>query len=263
MDLRAAAVTNTEVCFRVATYNVHKCQGFDRRIRPERIIEVIRELDADIICLQEVVDAPAGGARFNQAGEIARALSGYAVCFGTNRPLYGGNYGNMTLTRFALKEWENHNVTHKRREERGVLQADIKVGENRVIHVFNVHLGTGYIERRAQAERLLSAEVLRQDLPGPRLVVGDFNEWTRGRATRLLRKSFRTFRPEHGLRFPRTFPGMLPLLSLDYYYYEAPLELQAAKLWRSQKALVASDHLPLLADFAFWTDTLETDSRPS
>jgi endonuclease/exonuclease/phosphatase family metal-dependent hydrolase len=70
----------------------------------------------------------------------------------------------------------------------------------------------------------------------------------------MLRKSFRTFRPEHGLRFPRTYPGMLPLLSLDYFYYEASLELEATKLWRSRKALVASDHLPLIADFRIGTD---------
>jgi endonuclease/exonuclease/phosphatase family metal-dependent hydrolase len=253
MDLRAAAVKEGEIRFRVATYNIHKCQGFDRRIRPERIIEVIRELHADVICLQEVVDAPAAGAKFNQAGEIARALSDYAVCFGTNRPLYGGNYGNMTLTRFELKSWKNHDVTHKR-EERGVLQADIDLGRNTVMHVFNVHLGTGYIERRVQAERLLSAEVLGQNQSGPRLVVGDFNEWTRGRTTKMLRRSFRTFKPEHGLRFPRTFPGMLPLLSLDYFYYEVPLELEATKLWRSRKALVASDHLPLIADFRIRAD---------
>jgi endonuclease/exonuclease/phosphatase family metal-dependent hydrolase len=249
MDLRAAAVKEDVIRFRIATYNIHKCQGFDRRIQPERIIEIIRSLEADIVCLQEVVDAPLAGVRFNQASEIAKAMDEYAICFGTNRPLYRGNYGNMTLTRFPLDSWKNHDVSHKRREERGVLQADISIGQNSPLHVFNVHLGTGYIERRAQAERLLSAEVLRQDLRGPRLVVGDFNEWTRGLVTKMLRSSFRTFSPRHGLGFPRTFPGMLPILSLDHYYYEAPLKLEAARLWRNRKTLVASDHLPLVADF--------------
>ena len=88
-----------------------------------------------------------------------------------------------------------------------------------------------------------------EGLSDPRLVVGDFNEWTTGLTTRLLRRSFKTFRPQHGLRFPRTYPGMLPLLSLDHYYYEPPLELEQARLWRSRKALIASDHLPLIADF--------------
>jgi endonuclease/exonuclease/phosphatase family metal-dependent hydrolase len=88
-----------------------------------------------------------------------------------------------------------------------------------------------------------------EGLSDPRLIVGDFNEWTTGLTTRLLRGSFKTFRPKHGLRFPRTYPGMLPLLSLDHYYYEPPLELEEARLWRSRKALIASDHLPLIADF--------------
>ena len=155
----------------------------------------------------------------------------------------------MTLSRLGLNAWKNHDVTHKRREERGVLQTDINVGRNCIVHVFNVHLGTGFMERRAQAARLLSTQLLGQNLRGPRLVVGDFNEWTRGMTTKLLRGNFKSFKPEYGLRFPRTFPGMLPVLSLDYYYYDAPLELEAAKLSRNRKALLASDHLPLVADF--------------
>jgi endonuclease/exonuclease/phosphatase family metal-dependent hydrolase len=236
--------------FRVATYNIHKCRGVDRKSSPERIIAVIKELDADILCLQEVVDAPHGSRTFDQAGEIARAFPEYTSCFGTNRALRGGNYGNMMLTRFPLRHWQNYDLTHRKREERGVLQADIEIGSGRTLHVFNVHLGTSYIERRSQAARLLSAEVLgHPELIHSRLVVGDFNEWTRGLTTKLLKQSFQTFQPQHGLQFPRTFPGMLPLLSLDYYYYEAPLEIEEARLVRTRRALVASDHLPLIADF--------------
>jgi len=238
--------------FRVATYNIHKCRGFSGRILPERIIAVIRELDADIVCLQEVVDAPEGRQSFNQAKRIGTAFPEYEWCFGTNRTLHDGNYGNMTLTRFPLRGWRNHDLSQKQREERGVLQADIEVGGGRLFHVFNVHLGTSYMERRGQAVRLMSEEVLGQPtLNSSRLVLGDFNEWTRGLTTRMLRKSFRTFKPQHGLHFPRTFPGMLPLLSLDYYYYEPPLELESARLWRTRKALIASDHLPLVAEFRF------------
>lgn len=231
---------------RVVTYNIHKCRGLDGKTSAARIVQVLEDLNADIVCLQEVVDAPAH-ALYNQAGEIAAALPQYTACFGSNRPLHGGRYGNMTLTRMPLLRWRNHHLPH-RREERGVLQADIEVS-GRALHVFNVHLGTGILERRSQAERLLGAEVLgHQALEGPRLVVGDFNEWTRGLTTRLLRKSFETFRPRHGW-FPRTYPGVLPFLSLDHYYYEAPLELERARLVRTRLALVASDHLPLVAEF--------------
>lgn len=235
--------------FRVATYNVHKCKGFDRRTAPERIISVLRELEADVMCLQEVVNAPAHGALFDQAEEIARAFPNYTVCFGANRTLRGGTYGNLTLSRLPVLAWKNIEITQTR-ERRGVLRTDLSLGGERILHAFNVHLGTGFVERRYQAKRLMSKDVLLYpDLRGPRLVLGDFNEWTKGLTTRLLRETFRTFPPRHALRFPKTFPGMLPFITLDHCYYEPPLELLTTQLWRSKIALVASDHLPLLADF--------------
>ncbi len=234
---------------RVATYNIHKCQGFDRRTLPARIIDVLRELDADVLCLQEVVNAPGGSPNDNQAGGIAGALPEYAWAFGANRPLRGGTYGNMTLSRVPVLGWRNIDITDKR-EPRGVLQTDLSPAEGQVLHLFNVHLGTGFMERRAQAARLMSEDVLAQPaLRGPRLVVGDFNEWTQGLTTKLLRDSFATFKPRHAARFPKTFPGMLPLMTLDHCYFEPPLQLVQTRLWRSRTALVASDHLPLVADF--------------
>jgi endonuclease/exonuclease/phosphatase family metal-dependent hydrolase len=234
--------------FRVATYNVHKCRGFDRRTVPERIISVLRELEADVMCLQEVVNAPADAPLFDQAGEIARAFPNHTACFGANRALRGGTYGNLTLSRFPLLEWKNTDITQKR-ERRGVLRTDLSLRADSMLHVFNIHLGTGFVERRSQAKRLMSEDILlNPHLQGSRLVLGDFNEWTKGLTTRLLRETFQTFPPKHALRFPKTFPGMLPFITLDHCYYELPLELVATRLWRSKVALVASDHLPLLAD---------------
>jgi len=42
---------------------------------------------------------------------------------------------------------------------------------------------------------------------------------------------------------------MLPLLSLDHIYYDEHLELEQSAILRSRKTLLASDHLPILADF--------------
>src|SRR5581483_1769786 len=237
------------VRFRVVTYNIHKCRGFDRRTAPGRIIAVLRELEADLMCLQEVVNAPEQAPLFDQAGEIARAFPAHTACFGANRTLRGGTYGNLTLSRFPVLEWKNVDVTQKR-EPRGVLRTDLSLGGDWMLHAFNVHLGTGFVERRYQAKRLMSEDILsHSDLRGPRLVLGDFNEWISGLTTMLLRESFRTFSPRHALRFPKTFPGMLPLITLDHCYYDPPLELLTTRIWRSKTPLVASDHLPLLADF--------------
>ena len=40
---------------KIATYNIHKCVGLDRRRSVDRIARVIRQIDADVIALQEVV----------------------------------------------------------------------------------------------------------------------------------------------------------------------------------------------------------------
>lgn len=253
MAVRAATVSAERTRLRVATYNVHKCRGFDRRIKPDRIGAVLRELNADLLCLQEVVHAPAAGEAHDQAQQLARMLPGYGWTFGANRPLKGGEYGNMTLVRLPVLRWRNHDVTHGSREPRGVLQSDVDMGGGRVLHVFNVHLGTSIRERSHQAKHLVSEAVLRHpDVQGTRLVLGDFNDWTQGLTSRLLRSSFESFRPRHAMRFPGTFPGMLPLVTLDHCYYEPPLKLVDTKLWRTPQALVASDHLPLMAEFE-WT----------
>jgi len=252
----------TSSTFRIATYNIHKCRGMDMKFAPQRVISVLQEIDAEIICLQEVVNisdsasvtwataADSAGNVFDQAGQIARALPGYASAFGENRPFRNGMYGNMTLTRLPLKRWRNFDVSRRGRERRGILQTELEARDGTTFHVFNVHLGAGHMERRYQGRLLVQGRILtRPDVQGPRLVIGDLNEWTRGLTTRLLRKSFQTFRPRYGRRFPRTYPGLFPLLSLDHCFYEPPLRLEAARLWRTRTALMASDHLPLVADF--------------
>lgn len=235
---------------RVATYNVHKCRGLDRRTSPERISAVLRELDADVIAIQEVVWIDNNESKFDQAGRIGREMKEYAWCFGENRKIREGRYGNMTLSRLPLVLCENYDVTWRKRERRGCLRTDIALSKKIVMHVFNVHLGTGFVERRHQARRLLSDEVLSQpSLVGPRIVLGDFNEWTRGLATRLMGNAFDAVEPKAFLRYSRTYPGILPVLHLDHFYFDKQLALKSFRLHRSRKALVASDHLPLVAEF--------------
>jgi endonuclease/exonuclease/phosphatase family metal-dependent hydrolase len=235
---------------RVATYNVHKCVGMDRRRLPERVALVIRELDADVVAIQEILAVEAGKPEYDQVRRIASELDGYTCCFGENRQLYGGGYGNLTMSRLPIRTCVNYDVTWRRRERRGCLRTDIAITDKVLLHIFNVHLGTGFVERRHQARRLLSDQVLNHsEFSGPRIVVGDFNEWTRGLASRLMRGSFAAVEPRAFLRYSRTYPGVLPLLHLDHFYYDTQLKLASFRLHRSRKALVASDHLPLVADF--------------
>ena len=240
---------------RIATYNVHKCRGLDRKTSPARIADVIAELKADVIALQEVLDVRGRRSEFDQARQITSRLRDYALCFGENRPLYGGAYGNMTLSRWPIQRCQNYDISWRHRERRGCLRSDIVLAGGAVLHVFNVHLGTSFLERRAQARSLLSDELLHSDEhSGPRVVVGDFNEWTRGLASRLMGRTFKTISPRSFSRYGRTYPGITPVLHLDHFYYDPILSLRNFHLYRNRRTLIASDHLPMVADFVMESD---------
>jgi endonuclease/exonuclease/phosphatase family metal-dependent hydrolase len=235
---------------RLVTYNIHKCRGWDRRVSPERIARVLAALDADCIALQEVVDGSPIG-RPNQAREICDAIGDtYEAVFGRNRDLRGADYGNATLTRLPVARSENYNITWKHREPRGCLRTDLRLGSGALLHVFNVHLGTSFLERRAQGPLMLSDRMLNHAAhTGPRVILGDFNEWTRGLTSELMARQFQKIHLRGHQRKRGSFPGPLPVLELDHIYYDEQLELVRFELVRTRLSLVASDHLPLMAEF--------------
>jgi endonuclease/exonuclease/phosphatase family metal-dependent hydrolase len=235
--------------FRVATYNTHKCRGMDGRIRPSRVAAVLRELGADIVALQEVASLSGGRREQHQAQYLAEAV-GYDFEIGETRKWRGAIYGNVVLSRFRVKDVEVYDLTASRREARGCIRCDLEIAPGRIVHVFNVHLGTGYLERRKQARLLLSKEVLLSpELKFPRLIIGDFNEWTQGLASRMLQTEFESVDIKLHLNRRRTYPGVLPIMHLDHMYFDRELVLQEFRLHRSRLALMASDHLPLMAEF--------------
>ena len=235
---------------RLVTYNIHKCRGWDRRVSPERIARVLAPLDPDCIALQEVVDGSPLG-RINQAQAIADALGKkYKVIFGRTRDLRGSHYGNATLTRVPVERSETYNLSWRRREPRGCLRTDLRLRKGVLLHVFNVHLGTSYLERRAQGPLLLGDEMLNHAAhTGPRVILGDFNEWTRGLTSKLMMRQFQKIHLRKYQRRRGSFPGPLPVLELDHIYFDPALELVHFQLVRTPLSLIASDHLPLMADF--------------
>jgi endonuclease/exonuclease/phosphatase family metal-dependent hydrolase len=233
----------------MATYNVHKCRGMDCRVRPQRIVEVLREIDADIIALQEVVSSGGRNPEEDQAGSITRSLGMWSY-MGVTRRLNGGSYGNLILSRYPLGAACNYDISTNGRERRGCVRVDLELSGSTLLHIFNVHLGTAYLERRQQARMLMTSSVLNNHrLRGARIVLGDFNEWMLGLATRLLSAQFESVDVRRCLRRTRTYPGILPLLHLDNIYFDPALTVENRYLHRSRAALIASDHLPLVADF--------------
>ena len=235
---------------RVATYNIHKCVGIDRRYSPERIVEVLREIEADVIGMQEVVCNSNTHGRDHQAAFIARELE-MDFCLGENRKHKGADYGNATLSRFPIKRRCNFDISVKSYEPRGCLWAEISYEDGKAVHFMNVHMGTSYFERRKQVHKILAGHVLENpELRGRRIVGGDFNEWTSGLATRLFRSRFNTIDPRLHRGAGPSFPSFMPVLHLDNVYFDDSFELRKAWLHKSRTALVASDHLPVVAEFA-------------
>lgn len=235
---------------RVVTYNVHKCRGMDGRTRPARIAEVLHSMNADIIALQEVVSIDDDMREMHQARFLAEEL-GMDFAIGENRRLLGGAYGNVVLSRYPLHAACNYDITVPGRERRGCLRTDIDLGDGCTVHVFNVHLGTAYLERRVQGRLLLADELLySRELNGPRIVLGDFNEWTHGLASQLLHAEFESADVRMHLKIRSTYPALMPVVHLDHIYYDRSLVLEGVGILRNRLALVASDHLPIWADFA-------------
>jgi endonuclease/exonuclease/phosphatase family metal-dependent hydrolase len=228
---------------RIATYNVHRCRGLDGRTRPERIAGVLKSVDADVVALQEVVGAgPHGG---GQAEELGAAL-GMGWIMSSARLLRGHLFGNMVLSRFPITQHVEHDLSWKTCEARRLQRVDVSVNGS-TLHVYNVHLGTALLERRHQAERLASI-VTDRHVAGPKLVLGDFNEWMKGLVTTTLSARLNSVDLRNFLRRRRTYPGVFPLLHLDHIYYAGHVEIVGIELPRTRLSLVASDHLPLVAD---------------
>lgn len=243
--------------FRVMTWNIHRAIGLDRRFRPERVSRVIETYEPDIVLLQEVDDGVPRSRRMDLGRELA-ASSGYPhVAIGHNVTLRKGRYGNATLSRHPILLERNIDLTIGRSKRRGCQHTTIALegpaGQTRPLELFNLHLGLSARERALQATLLAGAREL-SSLPSGAacLVGGDFNDW------RSLLTPFFTgplgFRSatestRRGERAFLTFPAFFPRGPLDRVYYRGPLELLAARRCRLRVSRIASDHLPIIADF--------------
>lgn len=222
----------------VASYNVHRCIGTDGRHDPDRVARVLRELNADVIALQEVdcrFHVPHGP---DQLSHLAQ-LTGMNAVSGPVRRRGTAHYGNGLLTRGEVLAVRQIELSVPRCEPRGALDVDIRIGD-RELRVVAAHLGLLPFERRRQVRRLIEAVPER---PGQRVIVlGDFNEWyPPGRPLLRLHGHFGKT-PAH-----RTFPSRFPLFALDRIWVRPRAALVSLHAHRSEHARLASDHLPVCA----------------
>ena len=218
-------------------------RGTDGRRDPERIARVLADLRFDLAGLQEVTTGDG-----SDPGALLSRLTGVHAAFGPTTAFHGAAYGNAILSRHPIEATRRYDLSVPGREPRGCLRADVTLGSSR-LHFFAAHLGLGVWERRRQAARLLSADVLRDTaLAYPLVLVGDFNSFSRFAVlprwvTRQLRDAALAAR-----RDGPTWPSRFPLLRLDRCYVAPAFRVLDCEVVTTPLARRASDHLPVVVD---------------
>ncbi len=223
MGKRAVDGTNGLV---LVSWNVHGWIGSDAARDPARCFDLIRDVDADVVALQEVE-----GVDWERLAE----QSGYRVFV---QRTGSGDFGNALLARHPLRGVEALDLSLSGRERRGAIDAvvDTPLGALRVV---TAHLGLRGYERRRQAERLAS-HLRAKNAALPTALLGDLNDWTPwgGQLAPLARAV-------GPLSRVRTFPSRRPVLALDRAALRAPGVHPHVAAVRRAPARTASDHLPL------------------
>ncbi|WP_394792471.1 endonuclease/exonuclease/phosphatase family protein [Rhodoferax sp.] len=237
---------------RVATYNIHKgVQGLGpaRRLEIHNLGHAVEQLDADIVCLQEVRKHNRSEQKyFSHWPDVPQAdylaPEGYEAVYQTNAITRHGEHGNALLSRWPVVWHKHEDMSDHRFEQRGLLHVHVEA-HGLPIHVIVVHLGLIPASRARQVQQL-SAYIAREvPADAPLIVAGDFNDWGSQMRFALNRINMYAF-DKPGVR---TYPSRLPLAQLDYVYARGlkpvGLEVPHGRIWWRM-----SDHLPLLAEFA-------------
>jgi len=239
------AATNT---FRVMTYNIHHGEGLDGKVDLQRIADLIKREQADIVALQEVDKGAQRTARRDCPAELA-ALTGLSCVFSNNYHFQGGEYGNAVLTRFPIKRWTNlHYKMLRPGEQRGLLQVVLEVRGREL-----VFLDTHADARGDDTERLANVADLLEAIPPyqgwPVILCGDFNDTPDSRTCQKLSQQFTDTWKAAGEGDGFTIPAKKPRKRIDYIWTSKEPALEALKIWVPESR--ASDHLPVVAEFKF------------
>lgn len=242
---------------RVLSYNIHRAIGMDRRFRLERIADILTHHNADIVLLQEVDVGVPRSRKLNLARELAEMLDYPHYAIGLNVKLKTGMYGNATLSRYPITNERNIDLTIENRKARGCLYTELKIPVNNAsqpnLAVFNLHLGLSFKERPRQVGRLVHTEEFTNlSAESPCLVGGDFNDWWSRLApifTEILDFGCATNKSGGYQDAIFTFPSFSPANGLDKIFHRGNMHLLSCKRCRLGTSKIASDHLPVIANF--------------
>jgi endonuclease/exonuclease/phosphatase family metal-dependent hydrolase len=231
---------------KVASYNIRKSVGLDWKRQPSRILDILAELDADIIALQEV-DRRFGSERASSIGEddILNRSRYNPVRFNI-RPMSLGWHGNAILVRKGITVLDSQRIELPGIEPRGAVMADLDV-EGTAVRIVGMHLGLFGPNRRQQARAVLNY-LERREGRHPTVIMGDLNQWNADGGC------LTDFAGDHNVLAPGpSFHSSRPMLALDRIITSRDFSVEAMGVHHSALAARGSDHLPIWAKLSLVT----------
>lgn len=225
---------------KVASYNIHKGIGTDRRRNPGRIIDVLNEMDADIIALQEA-DRRFGARAAAIPEKLLEMHSDYCAIPLDVQTDSMGWHGNALLVRKSVTVLDNDIMHIPCLEPRGAIMGHFEI-DGKQLAVFGMHLDLSGLWRRRQAAAIVKlAQQKEEDVPV--VLMGDLNEWSA--AGGCLKDFSRAFEM---VDCGRSFHSRGPIATLDRIMHSRVISARAAGVHDSPSARKASDHLPVWAE---------------
>lgn len=239
----------------VVSYNIHHGRGLDDRVDLERIADVLRRFDADVIALQEVDERVERSGRVDQAARLGELL-GMHHAFGSFFDYQGGRYGMAILSRCPIRRAEPYRLPDGN-EPRIALIADIALPNGDAFTVVDVHFDWVQDDGFRYAQASVVAGML-EAMEGPFILIGDFNDLPNSRTLSSFRRVATEAPKPRGASF--TFPSTEPAREIDYVFM-SPRDAWSVDSVRVGVETMASDHRPVIASLRLGTTALENPAR--
>ena len=229
---------------RVMSYNIHVGVGMDKKLDLERIAAVIEREKPDLVGLQEVDRGVKRTEGKDEIAELAK-LTRMDFSFAHNLDYQGGQYGVAILSRHLIQAADHQKFENKREaERRGMLRVEI-VFAGQKLNFATTHLDYQFADGKLfETEQLLK---LLENVSGPLIVSGDFNDEPTGDAYKLMLTKFQDGWLQAKVKGEGlTYPADKPVKRIDYIFVRTSDHLRVKKAWLVNT--LASDHLPLMAE---------------
>ncbi|WP_432799325.1 endonuclease/exonuclease/phosphatase family protein [Poriferisphaera sp. WC338] len=227
---------------RIMCFNIHHGEGTDGELDLDRIAEVIKANEPDVVMLQEVDSRTTRSGGEDQVAVLAE-LTGMHGIFGPAISYDNGQYGNAILSRFPINSHRNYKLPRpNKKEQRAVLTIRVKLAKGTYVRFGSTHLQHTHLESRVKQAKWINERLVKNDEAF--ILSGDFNAEPGDQAINLLDKMWNRVGEQDDLA---TFPAGQPQKTIDHVYLRNTSTVSPIKAWVVDSGK-ASDHRPLMVE---------------